>query len=175
MKAIFTSAVLTLVFGASTLFAQSTVAPEEGAVQIGAFQMNLDALAAPQPDIQYSTDATGNFGSETTVWATSDGGIQVTVTTDNVAEWKSSDPMYHNASTDYTYSKLGAQAVWVANEMGYHVEKEKTKVHLVRATAQVKEGEKNYAVHEQGTQTEVSLLKEDGTQEVMTNGMTGYN
>ncbi|MCB0711900.1 MAG: hypothetical protein KDD67_06190 [Ignavibacteriae bacterium] len=163
MKAIFSIALATLVLGASTLFGQTaTVAPEEGAVQIGSFSMDLDVLSEPQPDVQYSVDVNGGVASEGTLWLTSDGDILITVTTDEVGTWKESDPIYHNATTDYTYDKLGATAVWMADAKGYNVGPE-TEVKLVKTTTSTVEGERQYKIEENGSNTEVKLMNADGT------------
>ncbi len=160
MKAIFSTALLALVLGASSLFSQTT-APEEGAIAIGSFQMDLDILSEPQPDMQYSVS--NDAGTVvTTVWMTSGGDVLVTTTVDEVGEWKESDPLYHNATMDYTYDKLGANAVWMASEMGYDVGPE-TKVTMVKSVENTVDAERKYMIHENGTNTEVQLVLDNGT------------
>ncbi|MGE3801690.1 MAG: hypothetical protein AB7H80_11780 [Candidatus Kapaibacterium sp.] len=163
MKAIFSIALATLVLGASTLFGQTaTVAPEEGATVIGSFTMDLDVLSEPQPDVQFSVEVGTAGVTETTLWLTSDGDVIVTVATDEVGTWKDSDPIYHNATTDYTYDKLGATTVWMASELGYNVGPE-TEVKLVKSADSTIHGQRKYFIAENGANTEVKLMNADGT------------
>ena len=161
MKAIFTTAFAALLIGASSLFAQTAIAPEAGATKIGSFTMDLDALSEPQPDLQYAVD-NGGGSTITTVWLTSEGEPVVTVTTDEVQAWKSQDPVYNSATTSYTYDKLSAVSVWMAHEKGYDVGPE-TKVKLVKSVDNTSQGERKCLVLENGTNTEVKVQNPDGT------------
>ena len=159
MKSIVSTAVLALFLGFSTLVAQTTNAPEEGAVQIGSFNLDLDVLSAPQPDMEYSVADVGTDVVETTLWLVSDGGVEVAVNANPVSGWAQNDPVYHNANQEYTLEKVGANAVWMARELGYNVGQE-TKAHMQETTATTI---KNYEVDENGSNVEVYLIEDDGS------------
>lgn len=139
MKNFFAAASLLIALTATSLVAQTTetlTAPVTGATHIGSFSMDLAIMSAPQPDLTYATEENDRVAVGVGVWlvsGTNGNPDQVLITTtdaNKIMDWAANDPMYHSASKQYVFEKVGANMVWMAHELGYEVNLDVQKVFI---------------------------------------------
>jgi hypothetical protein len=154
MKVAVTTLIFSIVFGA-TAFAQSNrPSTANGDIELGRFEMNYDIISAPQPTLAYSSDPSGT-STEVVVWLTSENETVITATTENLSEWKQNDPLYRDATLEYTLEQLGANAYWTSNEM--NVSTDDTSTVLFLNDAGDVEMQRDYRLEYNGSNTEVYL------------------
>lgn len=164
MKTIFSTLALLLVCSFSA-GAQTTTSTLEGATFLGSTEMDLNILAAPQPGMTYATD-TDRSVVEITYWLIGQGTTEEEVVTlidaDPVMTWAANDPAYDDASQSYVYEKVGAMAVWVGEEKGLITSDDATVILETETTAGVSTTENSYEIVQNGDNTEVYVVYEDG-------------
>lgn len=172
MKTIFSTLALLLVCSFSavaqtttTTLAQPTTQTQESGTLLGSKLMDLSILSAPQPDMTYATDADGS-AVEVTYWLVGQGTTEEEVITlidaDPVMTWAANDPAYKDASQSYVYEKVGAMAVWVGEESGLITGNDATVILETETTAGVSTTENSYEIVQNGENTEVYVVYEDG-------------
>lgn len=174
MKNFFAAASLLIALTATSLVAQTTetmTAPVTGAKHIGTFSMDLAIMSAPQPDLTYATEDNDRVGVGVGVWlvsGTNGNPDQVLVTTtegNTIVDWARNDPMYHSASKQYVFEKVGANIVWMAHELGYEVNVDLQKMFIDETTedgAIMARTKLVYDIVYNGENTEVYLVAASG-------------
>jgi len=164
MKTIFSTLALLLVCSFSAV--AQTSSDLEDATLLGSTEMNLSILSAPQPDMTYATSETDRSVVEVTYWLVGEGTSEEQVITlidaDGLMTWAANDPAYDDASQSYVYEKVGAMAVWVGEESGLITGDDATVILETETTAGVSTTEKEYEIIENGNNTEVYVVDENG-------------
>ena len=168
MKNLVATAAVLIALASTAVFAQTSAhltPPVEGATLLGTFEMDLAIVSAPQPDMTYTASDNDRTGLESSLWLISgkngdDDEIVITTNADPIMPWAAEDDIYHTASKEYMFERVGAMLVWTAEGLGYDLNEDVTKVIFFEnnADGSATKSVEKYRVEYNGNNTEVYLL-----------------
>src|SRR5690606_13335180 len=127
MKNFFAAASLLIALTATTMVAQTTqnlTPPVSGAEYLGSFTMDMAIMSAPQPDLEYATEDNDRTVIDNIVWLVSGTNgnpdeIVITTNGNQIMDWAKNDPVFHTASEQYVFERVGANIVWIGKALGF--------------------------------------------------------